>query len=171
MNLPAKGDRQRPGKRSQKVGKMITDVVEHKLSGVSYRGCRVLGPGGPAHRRDVRHYAGHEGLRKPHTVPELWKLCNVKEEDKPHFQEVLDKLAFLGLLEYDYGYHYDHNGRTAPQSERRYFVPMFVPRLCGAAEHRRERQRREALLRRAGRNSLQQAPCRSIRSWPPSSSV
>ena len=109
---------------------MITDVIEHKLGKVT---------------SEDAEYWGLEALltdemcdimlamkvRKPHTVPELWKLCNVKEEDKQHFQEVLDKLAFLGLLEYDYGYHYDHNGRTAPQSERRYFVPMYVP---GSAE-------------------------------------
>ena len=40
-------------------------------------------------------------------------------------------MSYIGLLEYDYGYHYDHNGRTAPQSERRYILPMFVP---GSAE-------------------------------------
>ncbi len=40
-------------------------------------------------------------------------------------------MSYIGLLEYDYGYHYDHNGRTAPQSERRYVLPMFVP---GSAE-------------------------------------
>ena len=125
----AKGD-PAPREKVLKVGKMITDVIEHKLGKVT---------------SEDAEYWGLEALltdemcdimlamkvRKPHTVPELWKLCNVKEEDKQHFQEVLDKLAFLGLLEYDYGYHYDHNGRTAPQSERRYFVPMYVP---GSAE-------------------------------------
>lgn len=40
-------------------------------------------------------------------------------------------MSYIGLLEYDYGYHYDHNGRTAPPSERRYILPMFVP---GSAE-------------------------------------
>lgn len=40
-------------------------------------------------------------------------------------------MSYLGLLEYDYGYHYDHHGRIAPQSERRYILPMFVP---GSAE-------------------------------------
>ncbi|MCQ2584647.1 MAG: FAD-dependent oxidoreductase, partial [Treponema sp.] len=41
------------------------------------------------------------------------------------------QMSYIGLIEYDYGYHYDHNGRTAPQSERRYLLPMFVP---GSAE-------------------------------------
>ena len=52
-------------------------------------------------------------------------------EQMPHFQELLDQMSYIGLLEYDYGYHYDHNGRTAPPSERRYILPMFVP---GSAE-------------------------------------
>ena len=119
-----------PREKVLKVGKMITDVVEHKFGKVT---------------SDDPEYWGLESsltdemcdimlamkLRTPHTLPELWKLCNVKEEDKAHFQEVLDELSVMGFLEYDYGYHYDHNGRTAPQSERRYFVPMFVP---GSAE-------------------------------------
>ena len=123
----AKGD-PAPREKVLKVGKMITDVIEHKLGKVT---------------SEDAEYWGLEALltdemcdimlamkvRKPHTVPELWKLCNVKEEDKQHFQEVLDKLAFLGLLEYDYGYHYDHNGRTAPQSERRYFVPIMISKF------------------------------------------
>ena len=40
-------------------------------------------------------------------------------------------MSYIGLLEYDYGYHYDHNGRTKEQTERRYILPMFVP---GSAE-------------------------------------
>lgn len=55
----------------------------------------------------------------------------VAEKGKEGFQKLLDEMSYIGLLEYDYGYHYDHNGRTAPQSERRYTLPMFVP---GSAE-------------------------------------
>ena len=51
----------------------------------------------------------------------------VAEKGKEGFQKLLDEMSYIGLLEYDYGYHYDHNGRTAPQSERRYTLPMFVP--------------------------------------------
>mgnify|MGYP004501984469 FL=1 len=125
----AKGD-PAPREKVLKVGKMITDVVSHKLGSVSsndpeYWGLEAI------LTDEMCDIMLAMKVRKPHTVPELWKMCKVQEEDKAHFQEVLDELAFLGLLEYDYGYHYDHNGRTAPQSERRYFVPMFVP---GSAE-------------------------------------
>lgn len=66
-----------------------------------------------------------------YTFKELCDLCKVSKDQEDHFQKTLDEMSYLGLLEYDYGYHYDHHGRTAPQSERRYILPMFVP---GSAE-------------------------------------
>ena len=68
-------------------------------------------------------------LRKPMTFDEIAKKNQQFSKEK--VQELLDELSYIGLLEYDYGYHYDHNGRTALQSERRYILPMFVP---GSAE-------------------------------------
>ncbi|MBR5015642.1 MAG: FAD-dependent oxidoreductase, partial [Clostridia bacterium] len=64
-----------------------------------------------------------------YTFDQLVAMC--KPDDKEKFQKTLDEMAYIGLLEYDYGYHYDHNGRTAPPSERRYLLPLFVP---GSAE-------------------------------------
>ena len=119
-----------PREKVVKVGKMITDVIDHKFGKITTQDAEYWGLEALL-TDEMCDIMLTMGLRKPHTVPELWKLCNVAEEGKAHFQEVLDQLSFLGLLEYDYGYHYDHNGRTAPQSERRYFVPMFVP---GSAE-------------------------------------
>ena len=119
-----------PREKVVKVGKMITDVIDHKFGKITTQDAEYWGLEALL-TDEMCDIMLAMGLRKPHTVPELWKLCNVTEEGKAHFQEVLDRLSFLGLLEYDYGYHYDHNGRTAPQSERRYFVPMFVP---GSAE-------------------------------------
>lgn len=119
-----------PREKVVKVGKMITDVIDHKFGKITTQDAEYWGLEALL-TDEMCDIMLTMGLRKPHTVSELWKLCNVAEEGKAHFQEVLDRLSFLGLLEYDYGYHYDHNGRTAPQSERRYFVPMFVP---GSAE-------------------------------------
>ena len=119
-----------PREKVVKVGKMITDVIDHKFGKITTQDAEYWGLEALL-TDEMCDIMLAMGLRKPHTVPELWKLCNVAEEGKAHFQDVLDRLSFLGLLEYDYGYHYDHNGRTAPQSERRYFVPMFVP---GSAE-------------------------------------
>ncbi|HAQ52260.1 MAG TPA: pyridine nucleotide-disulfide oxidoreductase, partial [Lachnospiraceae bacterium] len=71
--------------------------------------------------------------RVPYTFDELVNRNKEKvaEVGRDGFQKIIDEMCYIGLLEYDYGYHYDHNGRTAPQSERRYILPMFVP---GSAE-------------------------------------
>ncbi|MBQ0058907.1 MAG: FAD-dependent oxidoreductase [Lachnospiraceae bacterium] len=128
LNPPHKGEP--PREKILKLGRKITDVVEHKIKGITtddpeYWGlaCFVTD--------EMADIALKMDLRHPYTISELWKLCNVKEEEKEHFQELLDEMSYTGLLEYDYGYHYDHNGRTAPQSERRYYLVMFVP---GSAE-------------------------------------
>ncbi len=126
---PYKGD-PAPREKILKLGKKMTDVTGHKLGKVTsddpeYWGLACI------ITDEMADIALAMKQRHPYTVPELWKLCRVKEEEKEHFQEVLDEMSYVGLLEYDYGYHYDHNGRTAPQSERRYILPLFVP---GAAE-------------------------------------
>ena len=129
LNAPDK-DAAVPRKKIQKIGQKITDVVAHKLSGVSSQDAEYWGLAGIISEEEADLLLPMK-LRTPYTLPELWKLCKVQEADKAHFQELLDDLSFKGVLEYDYGYHYDHNGRTAPPSERRYILPMFVP---GSAE-------------------------------------
>lgn len=69
--------------------------------------------------------------RTPYTFAELCKLNKIDKAGEEKFQKLLDEMSYIGLLEYDYGYHYDHNGRTGQPSERRYILPMFVP---GSAE-------------------------------------
>ncbi len=129
LNAPDKGAAE-PREKILKIGKKITDVVAHKLSGVSAEDAEYWGLAGIISEEEADILLPMK-LRTPYTLSELWKLCKVQEADKAHFQELLDDLSFKGVLEYDYGYHYDHNGRTAPQSERRYILPMFVP---GSAE-------------------------------------
>ena len=85
---------------------------------------RILGTCRNYHRRRGKNRQ-HNGKTKA-----LYKK-KIEEVGKDGFQKILDHMSYIGLLEYDYGYHYDHNGRTAPQSERRYILPMFVP---GSAE-------------------------------------
>ena len=69
--------------------------------------------------------------RTPYTFAEMCKLNGITKDGEEKFQKLLDEMSYIGLLEYDYGYHYDHNGRTKEQTERRYILPMFVP---GSAE-------------------------------------
>ena len=77
--------------------------------------------------REHRSYALlHEWNAKKHYTP-----------DDKSFDELLDKLAYFGMLEYDYGDKYT-NGQGADadasfnREDRIYWVPMFVP---GSAEY------------------------------------
>ena len=127
---PATKGEAAPREKILKLGKKITDVVDHKLGKVRAEDAEYWGLAGVV-TDEMADIALTMKLRTPYTVEELWKMNKVTEEQKPHFQELLDQMSYIGLLEYDYGYHYDHNGRTAPPSERRYILPMFVP---GSAE-------------------------------------
>ena len=91
-----------PREKVVKVGKMITDVIDHKFGKITTQDAEYWGLEALL-TDEMCDIMLAMGLRKPHTVPELWKRCNVAEEGKAHFQEVLDRLSFLGLLEYDYG--------------------------------------------------------------------
>lgn len=119
-----------PREKILKIGKKITDVIEHKVGKVTSDDPEYWGLAGIISEEEADILLPMK-VRQPYTISELWALCKVEEDYKPRFQELLDDLSFKGVLEYDYGYHYDHNGRTAPPSERRYILPMFVP---GSAE-------------------------------------
>lgn len=128
--VPNKMGEKNPSKKVLKLGQKITDVVPHKIKGITssdpeYWGLAELVSDAMA---DV---ALSMKLRKHYTFSQLCKMNNITKDQEEKFQELLDQMSYIGLLEYDYGYHYDHNGRTAPQSERRYILPLFVP---GSAE-------------------------------------
>ena len=123
---PHKGDKQ-PSEKILKLGKKITDVFAHKVKitveDPEYWGLAEIVTD------EMADIALKMKLRHHYTYDELLKLCKVTDEAA--FKKTLDEMCYIGLLEYDFGYHYDHNGRTAPQSERRYTLPLFVP---GSAE-------------------------------------
>ena len=121
-----------PSEKIIKLGKKITDVAAHMIGGVKVEDPEYWGLA-----EIITEEMAEVGLtmkkRAHYTFDELCKMNQDKVEKlgKDGFQKLLDEMSYIGLLEYDYGYHYDHNGRTAPQSERRYILPMFVP---GSAE-------------------------------------
>ena len=129
FNPPHKGEKA-PSEKILKLGKKITDVVVHKITGITaddpeYWGLATLVT------EEMADIALAMKLRHHYTVEQLWALCKVKEEEKAHFQELLDQMSYIGLLEYDYGNNYDHNGPIEGPTDRRYCLPMFVP---GSAE-------------------------------------
>ena len=110
------------------VGKKITDVIDHKIKGVTSDDAEYWGLA-EILSDDMCDVILSMDMRTPYTFDQLAKKNPQFSKEK--LQKLLDDMSYVGILEYDYGYHYDHNGRTAPQSERRYILPMFVP---GSAE-------------------------------------
>lgn len=119
-----------PSKKIIALGKKITDVAAHIIGGVKVEDPEYWGLA-----EIITEEMAEVGLamkkRTPYTFPEMCKLCKIDKAGEEKFQKLLDEMSYIGLLEYDYGYHYDHNGRTHEQTERRYVLPMFVP---GSAE-------------------------------------
>ncbi|MCF0111981.1 MAG: FAD-dependent oxidoreductase, partial [Erysipelotrichaceae bacterium] len=124
---PHMGDKN-PNPKLLKLAKKITDVAKHKLFGVTTNDPEYWGLA-EIMTDEMVDVALTMDVRVPYTFDEMVKL-NPKME-KEDLQRILDELCQVGVCEYDYGYHYDHNGRTAPQSEKRYILLMFVP---GSAE-------------------------------------
>ena len=126
-------------KKYVKLGKKITDVVPHKLFGPTsndpeYCGLReMLTP-------DMCDIANKMKLRKFYSFEQLLEMN--PDYEAIDLQKILDQMSVIGILEYDYGDLYDHDGptgneniRTMPEEEkrkiRRYRVCFFVP---GSAE-------------------------------------
>ena len=119
-----------PSEKIIKLGRKITDVAGHIMGGVKVEDPEYWGLA-----EIITEEMAEVGLsmkkRVPYTFSELCHLNKIPKEGEEKFQKLLDEMSYIGLLEYDYGYHYDHNGRTREQTERRYILPMFVP---GSAE-------------------------------------
>ena len=129
-NWPANHKGEKPGREKiVKLGKKITDVAAHKLGGVKVEDPEYWGLA-ELIDDEMADVALKMKLREHYTVDELVELCQVPEEKRGDFEKLLEEMAYVGLLEYDYGDHYDHDGRTAPPSERRYMLPIFVPGIA-----------------------------------------
>lgn len=118
-----------PDKRYIKLGKKITDVVSHKIMGFGseapeYWGLKeVLTP-------EMCDVANKMKLRKFYTLEQLLKMN--KGYDPISLQKLLEEMAYIGILEYDYGDNYDHYGELKDKPRvKRYRLPFFVP---GSAE-------------------------------------
>ncbi len=111
------------------LGKKITDVVPHKLKGVTsndpeYWGLKeVLTP-------EMVALGNKMKLRKYYTFEELMEMN--KDMEPCDLQKLLDDMSIVGIIEYDYGDNYDHNGELKDKPRiKRYRLPYFVP---GSAE-------------------------------------
>ncbi len=115
-----------PNKKILKLAQRITDRIGHKVTSddPEYWGLRCVTTD------EMADIALSMKLRKPYTFEEI---CERNKDKKPEdIQKLLDKMSYVGLLEFNYGDHYDDNGpiKGAPHV-RHYVLPLFVP---GSAE-------------------------------------
>ena len=128
--IPPYQKEKEPSKKILKLAQKITDVFTHKVKITAddpeYWGLREIVSD------EMADVALKMKLREHYTFEEMVKLCKVKPEDEVKFQKLLDEMSYIGLLEYDYGDYYTHDGPipNAPHI-RRYCLPLFVP---GSAE-------------------------------------
>ncbi len=118
-----------PDQEILKLGRKITDVVAHKLKGVTSNDPEYWG---------LREVLTHEEavvlnkmkLRKLYTMDQLIKMN--PEIEPAELQKMYDTMAIKGIIEYDYGDNYNDDGpiKDAPKIKR-YKLSFFVP---GSAE-------------------------------------
>ena len=128
-----------PDPRYLKLGRKITDVVAHKIKGLTsddpeYWGLReMLTP-------EMCDVLNKMKLRKFYNFDELLEMN--KEYEPVQLKKLLDEMSVIGILEYGYGEKYTHDGpaydfdvRTMTEEEkikhREWRLCFFVP---GSAE-------------------------------------
>ena len=117
-------------KKYAKLARKITDNVEHKILGVKSTDPEYWGLREVLNEDEVDILLGMK-QRKWYTYEQLYEK-NKRQFDPIKFKEVLELMCVHGIVEYDYGDHYDDNGpiKDAPK-EKRYRLSYFVP---GSAE-------------------------------------
>ena len=117
-----------PREKILKLGRKITDCLPHKLKGITtsdpeYWGLACI------LTDDMADIALKMKVRHHYTFDELLKMN--PQYNKEDFEKIITEMSNIGILEYDYGDLYDHNGPIKGERIRRYSLPMFVP---GSAE-------------------------------------
>ncbi|SDA69547.1 NADPH-dependent glutamate synthase beta chain [Lachnospiraceae bacterium G11] len=118
-----------PNEKILKLAQKITDRIGHKVTtdDPEYWGLRCV------LTDEMAEVALTMKVRKQYTFEELCKLNKIPESGKERFQVLLDEMARVGILEYDYNDQYTKDG-PIPNGNliKRYWVPLFVP---GSAEY------------------------------------
>ncbi len=126
---PAYQGEENPDEEILKLGKKITDVIGHKIHGLTSNDPEYWG---------LKEVVSHEmavvlnkmKLRKFYTFEELLKMN--PDYDAIQFQKLLDDMADVGILEFDYGDLYNDDGPITDKPRvKRYRICFFVP---GSAE-------------------------------------
>jgi NADPH-dependent glutamate synthase beta subunit-like oxidoreductase/Fe-S-cluster-containing dehydrogenase component len=120
-----------PDEKILALGKKITDVIPHKIKGITsedaeYWGLKELVTD------EMADVALTMKVRVHYPFEDILEMNPTYKDHPEDLRNLLDKMAYIGLLEFDYGNHYTDEGpiKDAPKI-RRYMLPTFVP---GSAE-------------------------------------
>ena len=120
-----------PSEKILKLGQKITDCIPHKLKGLTsedpeYWGLKELVSD------EMADVALRMEVRVHYPFEEVLKLCPEYNERPEELKNLLEKMAYIGLLEFDYGDNFDHDGELKDRPRiKRYSLVPFVP---GSAE-------------------------------------
>ena len=118
-----------PRKKILKLARKITDCVDHKIKGVTVNDPEYWGLA-CIMTDEMADVALSMKVRHHYTIEELEAMNPNFEKEKLH--DIVKQMSDIGILEYDYGNHYDDNGPIpGAKKVRRYTLPMFIP---GSAE-------------------------------------
>ena len=126
-----------------KLGRKITDVVKHKVGGVKtddpeYWGLKeVL-------TDEMVDLGNRMKLRQFYDFDQMMTLA--PEIEPAHLQELLDEMSVIGILEYDYGDHYNDDGPIADAPRiKRWRLPFCRALQLEQGSHRQESPGRQLL--------------------------
>ena len=127
--IPIHQGEENPDEEILKLGRKITDVVAHKLKGITtndpeYWGLKEVVT------TEMAKVLNKMKLRKFYTFEQLLEMN--KDYEPVSLQKLLDEMAKIGILEYDYGDNYNDDGPILDRPKiKRYRVCFYVP---GSAE-------------------------------------
>ena len=149
--VPAHKADKNPNRKLLKFVRMVTDRVPGKIKGITtddpeYWGlaCIFEDEMDPVTREAaldlLLDVISKKFMRvrehRPYRMLVEWNRKKHYTATDEEFDELLDKLAYFGMLEYDYGDRYTKDGpeegATYNREDREYWVPLFVP---GSAEY------------------------------------
>lgn len=138
--VPAHSKDESPDPRLLRFVRRVTDRLPGKLHGIrtedpEYWGfaCIFEDEMTPEEKENSLDLLLQMKVRQKYAYETLFSLSGLTRET---FDALVDKLAVLGMLEYDYGDRYTKDGpipgTTYERADRHYWVPLFVP---GSAEY------------------------------------
>lgn len=142
--VPRHANDTNPNPKLLKLVRRITDRVPGKLHGIKtsdpeYWGfaCIFEDELSEKERDNALDLMLQMKLRHHYTYPEMIAMCKkAGMTEMKDIDSLLDRLAFYGMFEYDYGDKYTKDGpipgTTYNKEDRHYWIPLFVP---GSAEY------------------------------------